>query len=383
MITRLLKCCRILWSPAVPAVGTCLWAIIFFLYTAGMAQGQATNDPLKIPAEKTTVKRLLKSILLDVVHTGERLVAVGERGHILYSGDNGLTWVQARVPVSVTLTAVYFPTQRHGWAVGHDGIVLHSCDGGRSWAVQLDGNQVNTLVVEHLSQLVGSKKSRTGPLDLDALKFLLSDASIALKEGPTRPFMDVWFKNEREGLVIGAFGLILKTLDGGATWRPIYEQMDNPDGFHYYGIARAGSSLFIAGEGGMLFRSRDGGNTWNRQTSPYVGSFFGIVGHPAGNFVMAFGMEGKLFCSTDMGATWEPVKLNSRTSLSGGTVLPDGAVVISGINGSLFYRKSGKDAFSSLPFKFPGCMAVSHTQSHGILLTGLNGLERTTISNTR
>ncbi len=195
--------------------------------------------------------------------------------------------------------------------------------------------------------------------------------------------MDVWFKNEKEGLVIGAFGLILKTLDGGATWCPIHEQMDNPDGFHYYGIARAGQSLFIIGEGGMIFRSRDDGNTWRRQISPYQGSFFGIVGHPSGNFVMAFGMQGKAFCSTDMGTTWEPVKLDSQTSLSGGTVLPDGTVVISGVNGHLFYSKYGTEPFSSLSFKFPGCMAISHAESHGVLLAGLKGLARTTVSNTR
>ncbi len=30
-----------------------------------------------------------------------------------------------------------------GWAVGHDGVVLHTSDGGESWRMQLDGNQAN------------------------------------------------------------------------------------------------------------------------------------------------------------------------------------------------------------------------------------------------
>lgn len=45
-------------------------------------------------------------MFMDIADTGERLVAVGERGHIVYT-DNKTTrrWTQARVPVSVTLTA--------------------------------------------------------------------------------------------------------------------------------------------------------------------------------------------------------------------------------------------------------------------------------------
>ena len=39
-----------------------------------------------------------KSLMLDVVHAGKRLVAVGDRGHILYSDDQGATWMQAKVP---------------------------------------------------------------------------------------------------------------------------------------------------------------------------------------------------------------------------------------------------------------------------------------------
>ena len=375
--------CPVYRLPAGLAPAVCLWVFIFLLCTPDRAPGQAFNDPLMIPAEKTDIQRLATSMLLDVVHTGERLVAVGERGHILYSGDNGHTWEQASVPVSVTLTAVYFPTADHGWAAGHDGVVLHTVDGGRSWAVQLDGNKVNTLVVDHLSRVAKAKKSPASPLTPEDLAFLLADAKAAREEGPARPFMDIWFKNEKMGLVIGAFGLILKTLDGGVTWHPLHEQMDNPDGFHYYGIARAGSFLFIAGEGGMIFCSGDQAKTWKRLTSFYEGSFFGVVGHPAGKFVMAFGMQGKAFFSTDMGTTWQPVTLNSRTSLSGGTVLPDGAVVLSGINGSLFYSQYGNNTFCSLPFKFPGCMAVAHLESRGLLVTGLKGLAQTTLSNTR
>lgn len=54
------------------------------------------------------------SMLLDIAKAGDRLVAVGERGHILYSDDKGESWVQAAVPTSVMLTRVF--SRRPNWA---------------------------------------------------------------------------------------------------------------------------------------------------------------------------------------------------------------------------------------------------------------------------
>jgi len=59
-----------------------------------------------------------KGLMIDVVHAGKRLVAVGDRGHILYSDDQGNTWAQAKVPTRQLLTAVFFVDDQHGWAVG-------------------------------------------------------------------------------------------------------------------------------------------------------------------------------------------------------------------------------------------------------------------------
>jgi len=47
-----------------------------------------------------------RSLLIDLAHAGKRLVAVGERGHVLFSDNDGKTWTQAKVPVSLMLTSV-------------------------------------------------------------------------------------------------------------------------------------------------------------------------------------------------------------------------------------------------------------------------------------
>ena len=41
-----------------------------------------------------------KSVILDVALAGDRLVAVGERGHIVLSDDYGMTWRQVPCPTN-------------------------------------------------------------------------------------------------------------------------------------------------------------------------------------------------------------------------------------------------------------------------------------------
>ena len=89
-----------------------------------LAAGGATSawvDVLDSPALQSPLAA--KGLLNGLALAGDRIVAVGQRGHILISDDKGKSWQQAKVPVSSDLVAVHFPTAQAGWAVGHDGVV--------------------------------------------------------------------------------------------------------------------------------------------------------------------------------------------------------------------------------------------------------------------
>src|SRR5262245_35617679 len=105
-------------------------ALVAFGLLLGVHASAATavfRDPLDVPAQ--VMIKAARSVLVGVTHApGGRWMAVGRRGHILYS-DDGSSWNQALVPVSVDLVAVHFPTKQQGWAVGHGGVILHSADG--------------------------------------------------------------------------------------------------------------------------------------------------------------------------------------------------------------------------------------------------------------
>lgn len=340
------------------------------------AQGQIPNDLLLQPAAISG--KAASSMFLDVAAAGKRLVAVGERGHIVCSDDQGAAWTQASVPVSVTLTAVCFPTPEMGWAVGHDGVVLHTSDGGKTWTKQLDGSRINDLVLEQVKSLMAGAAGRKEKLD--TLQFFLKDAQKGKEEGPARPLLTLWFRNDREGIVAGSFGTILRTADGGATWKPILDRIDNPDGFHYYGIAKAGNSLFLAGEAGMLFRSDDNGESWKKLMSPYQGSFFGIAANPAGGCVVAFGLRGTAVVTIDGGRTWTTVTSPSGATLSAGRFLSDGSLWLAGYDGTLQRSVNNGKSFTQIADRFPGCAALVETPDRHVILAGSGGLKRVAIS---
>ena len=361
----------------------CFLAVLGCFWISGDAI--AETDLLSLPAHQVSRDSLGASVLFDVANTGKRLVAVGESGRIVYSEDNGATWIQAKVPTSVTLTAVFFPTVEQGWAVGHDGIVLHSADGGKSWVKQIDGNHVNQITLAGVEKIIREKKNQLEKatpeeqenlaVELEDLEFLLKDTKTAIDEGPSRPFMDLWFEDEREGVVVGAFGMILHTLDGGMTWHSMVDRIDNPDGYHYYGITRAGS-LFLAGEGGMLFRWDDEKATWTRLELEHDGSFFGIIGSPDGEYVIAFGQGGDAYRSDDQGASWEPVEMPESGSLSGASILSDGSVVMVSTAGALVHSVDRGKRFSLLRHRAEGCVAAAEARPGEVVLAGIAGLDR-------
>ncbi len=279
-------------------------------FVAPLTVHAATEDSAavySIPSAKAA-----DSLLLDIDNAGKRLVAVGDRGHILYSDDEGKTWIQAKVPTRMMLTAVAFGDDKHGWAVGHDALILATEDGGTTWTQQFSDQE--------------------------------------REEGA--PFLDVWFKDASTGFAVGAYGALFTTTDGGKNWEDAGDRLDNPDGYHLNAITEVkDSGLFVVGEMGSMFRSADGGETWETLEGPYEGSLFGVIGTNEPGTLLAYGLRGNLFRSTDFGSNWTPIKVKSPRGkldfgLSGGALLKDGSVVIVGHGGSVLKSTDNGLTFS-------------------------------------
>lgn len=265
-----------------------------------------------------------KSLLLDGQVIGDRIIVVGERGHILTSADQGRSWQQQRVPTRATLTSVFFTDPDNGWAAGHDGVILQTRDGGQNWL-----------------QVYAAPEDE-------------------------QPILDLWFRDPEFGYAVGAYGLFLKTEDGGASWEPVdfdpatlaaaEAGADVPTteatgeepaaiDFHLNQIAGSASGrIFVAAEAGNLYRSDDGGQSWLSLPSPYEGSFYGTLPLDQG-VVLAFGLRGHLFRSADGGNSWTAVETGTQATLNDGTRLSDGRIVLDGLAGTLLLSEDNGLSF--------------------------------------
>lgn len=351
----------------------------------------AQNDALVEPAMLSPLAQ--HSLLMDVDKVGSRLIAVGERGHILISEDNATSWKQMQVPVRVTLTASFFIDEKQGWAVGHDGVVLHTSDGGIHWHKQLDGEQANQLMFRHAQSLLTKIETKIKTVNqtasqenIDELEMQLENLTIAAEdaesfvvEGASRPFLDVWFSNDKEGFIVGAYGLFLHTTDSGDSWQPWTEHIDNPDIFHLNSIQPINDSLYIAAEAGALFRSDDNGESWVSLDSPYDGTFFGLIGAGRGDndhAIVAYGLRGNAFISYDQGNKWQTINTEIDASFFGATRLSNGSVALVGDGGfTLQINPKGqvshlKQTINKLPLS-----AVITNSDTDLLTVGLSGLQ--------
>jgi photosystem II stability/assembly factor-like uncharacterized protein len=302
------------------------------LLSAGFV-APATVDPGAPLSESAVMARLApQSLLLDVARSGDRLLAVGERGHILVSSDGGQSWTQAKVPTRALLTGVYLHDDQLGWAVGHDSVVLRTRDGGVSW-----------------------KRVHHAPEN-------------------ERPLLDVWFKDAERGLATSAYGELLVTSDGGDSW--VARSVRDGDDFHLNQLAAAADgTLYLAGEAGHLYRSDDGGETWVPLPSPYEGSFFGLLPLAEGP-VLAFGLRGRLFSSTDRGRTWTRIETATEATLLSAIQIGPGRFVIAGMEGTLVWGEgvSGPVRTEQRPDRH-AIVALAPDPGRGLLLFGEGGVK--------
>ena len=251
----------------------------------------------------------------------EQVAAQSPRGEPLAADGSGWTVALAR-PIPRKYEDISFPSAKHGWVTTAMGDILHTADGGATWTVQASGLGVVRSVdfLDEKTGFAGTLEGRlhatsdggatwtdiTASLPHTALGFCgithvgrevhivgryyggATDYFYSPDAGKTwrhtdlaehaQGLVDVSFVSKSVGFIGGMAksaapnqgpATILKTIDGGKTWRPVYVH-DGGRGFAWKIWPISAKLLYAAlqSQDGTyrIAKTTDGGDHWEALT---------------------------------------------------------------------------------------------------------------------
>lgn len=255
----------------------------------------------------------------------ERALVIGYRGKILETTDSGRSWNIVPTPTDRGLYNIRFADAQNGWIVGQAGLILNTKDGGKTWTEQKSNTDSYLFAVYPVSTThvyaVGDKSALVETRDAGATwtvrkvsqsdEGISEDIALAVQD-PI--FYDIEFADEQHGWIVGEFGTIRYTSDGGQNW---VEQQQS-----------------LLGEGIVDILD--------------LPTFFGVhfVNNQEG---VAAGLEGKIAHTHDGGATWKfdtiDEKIAIQDPLYAPFMFPDGKAWVIGSGGEVVTKEPGQESW--------------------------------------
>ena len=270
--------------------------------TAGDVNGDGYSDVvvgaknLNLPW-KTQVSGTIEN-LQDIYFTSPlNGCAVGANGVIVTTADGGTSWTLRTSFTTNDFRSNWFTSTDSGWAVGLGGTIRVTVDGGANWLPQTSGTSANLSCVYFRTTQEGFVAGANG------LIRKTTNAGInwtAQTSGITAELRDIIFTSPSDGWIVGANGRILKTTNGGTNWTLQTSGTTQT----LRGIYFSSSSNGLAfGHGGTILKTTDGGTTWTPQISGTTQDLYGCY-FTSSSVGWTVGFGSTVLKTTNSGANW-------------------------------------------------------------------------------
>jgi len=253
---------------------------------------------------------------------------VGADGVILNTKDGGITWDQQEsnttnilycVDVTYKIYSMDSPQRIPiGIAVGENGTILRTINGGYTWNI-LDGGTLNhlrgvssTIVTQSViicgdsgTVLYSNNAGETFTQEISQTTVNL----YAIGYSPDVPMVNRLAA--RVVLVVGDQGTVLLSNDDGITWTPLTSGI----AVNFRAVSWADPyTATVVGEGGAIYNTTDRGISWNPTRTNFLCNFYGVK-YLDSSTVVAVGDNGTIARSTDRGETFTTIQSNTENSI--------------------------------------------------------------------
>jgi photosystem II stability/assembly factor-like uncharacterized protein len=299
---------------------------------AGCHHGETEYAPLT--SQKIYVSdRFYDTALLGPKHA----IVTGYNGKVLETTDAGMSWNLVDVGSDQALYNIDFATDSVGWIVGQEATILRTSDGGKSWESQAGDIYMTSDCLED-------------PED---------------EECALAPLFAVSAIDANNAIAIGDRSTVVKTSDGGKTWDVSTLTPEGQDELDLNSLLAFEDPVlydveffdaqtgFVVGEFGKIYKTTDGGAHWNEKQATLVGDdYFDVLDLPT-FFDIEFlnrdlgyvvGLDARVARTTDGGETWTWMPHNVeeyKAPFYSSEVKPDRSVWVVGASGQVVQSKDG------------------------------------------
>jgi len=235
--------------------------------------------------------KIFFSVITSILITG--LLFTGTFEQNAYAINSWTTQTSGTI---LNLNSVDFIDVNNGYAVGVNGIILKTTNGGLTWTTSPSGTILNLNSVDFIDVNNGIIVGDSGTI----LKTL--DGGLTWTPSPAVTgdnLVSVDFVDANTAFAVGFTGTILKTLDGGLTWTPSPSGTSSLQSVDFIDV----NNGIIVGPGGTTLHTTNGGLTWTTQTSGTINPLLSVDFVDA-NTAFAVGFHGTILKFSPNTSCW-------------------------------------------------------------------------------